>query len=102
MAKKQDLRLGPRALTDSLFRIRKRLGGVIYEKINKQLHDALMLHKTQNDTTAHRAWIKSLLIDYYDSMYEYQLSTKSDRIVFTGNRDDVLEKLENSYKIHLI
>jgi len=35
-------------------------------------------------------------------MYEYQLSKKSDRIVFTGNRDDVLEKLENSYKIHLI
>ena len=90
------------ALTDSLFRIRKRLGGVNYEKINKELHDALQLHKTQNDTTAHRAWIKSLLIDYYDSMYEYQLSKKSDRIVFTGNRDDVLEKLENSYKIHLI
>jgi len=90
------------ALTDSLYRIRKRLGGVNYEKINKELHDALQLHKTQNDTTAHRAWIKSLLIDYYDSMYEYQLSKKSDRIVFTGNRDDVLEKLENSYKIHLI
>ena len=90
------------ALTDSLFRIRKRLGGVNYEKINKVLQDALHLHKAQNDTTAHRSWIKSLLIDYYDAMYEYQLSKKSDRIVFTGNRDDVLEKLENSYKIHLI
>ena len=90
------------SLSDSLFRIRKRLGGVKYEKINKELHDALQLHKTQNDTTAHRAWIKSLLIDYYDSMYEYQLSKKSDRIVFTGNRDDVLEKLKTIYKIHLI
>ena len=90
------------SLTDSLFRIRKRLGGVNYERVSKELQDALKLHKSHNDTSAHRAWIKSLLIDYYDSMYEYQLSKKADRVIFTGNRDDVLEKLYTDYKIFSI
>ena len=42
----------------------------------------------------HRAWIGMLLTEYYDPMYQYQRSRKTDRIVFTGDRDAVLGWLE--------
>lgn len=86
-------------LNNSLYRIRKRLGGVNYQRATEQLDHALHRHRTYEDRTAHAAWISTLLSDYYDAMYGYQLEQKRDRIVFSGNRAAVCEFLEQQYAI---
>lgn len=79
-------------LTDSLHRVRRRLGGVRYKELDKDLIQALEAHKN-GEPDAHRGWISALLTDYYDPMYEYQLSKREDRIVFRGDRAEVREFL---------
>lgn len=77
-------------LTDALYRVRKRLGGVKFAEINGLLQAALLAHANTGDTGLHRAWIEALLTDYYDPMYDYQLAQKSQPISFRGTRSDVL------------
>lgn len=72
-------------LTQSLFRVRKRLGGVHYREIGDLLGQALVAHRG-GDPDPHRQWIRRLLVDYYDPMYDYQLGKRSERIVFRGDR----------------
>ncbi len=60
-------------LTQSLYRVRKRLGGQRYQAISTQLQQALEAHR-QGDPEPHRGWIERLLVDYYDPMYDYQIS----------------------------
>ncbi len=79
-------------LTQSLFRVRKRLGGARYAEINDSLKQALVAH-SKGDPELHRVWIQQLLVDYYDPMYDYQLGKRSDRIVFRGDRAAVLDFL---------
>jgi len=86
-------------LENSLFRIRKRLGGVNYQNILNALHHAINKHREIGDTDMHRTWIESLLTGYYDSMYAYQLEKKKERIVFTGQKEDVFAFLEQHYDI---
>ncbi len=86
-------------LEDSLFRIRKRLGGVNHQTILQALREAIKTHRETGDTDMHRIWIASLLTDYYDSMYEYQLEKKKERIVFTGQKEEVFDFLEQQYGI---
>jgi len=42
---------------------------------------------------SHQAWIKYLLSEYYDPMYDYQLSKKQQRVQFRGNCSEVEEFL---------
>ncbi len=86
-------------LRDSLDRIHRRLGGVNHRRITRLLDHALSHHEKTGDTTEHRSWIAALLNDYYDTMYNYQLEKKADRIVFQGDRDTVLEYLKSEYSI---
>lgn len=79
-------------LIDSLGRVKKRLGGVRHKELSDVLEQALAEH-AQGKPELHRAWITALLTDYYDPMYEYQLSKKMERMVFRGNRSEVLEFL---------
>ncbi|MEM9623228.1 MAG: tRNA 2-selenouridine(34) synthase MnmH [Pseudomonadota bacterium] len=65
----------------ALARISRRLGDVRHAKIATLLNNAF----SQQDIDAHAAWIGSLLNEYYDPMYDYQLKKKSARIVFTGD-----------------
>ncbi|OZG70010.1 tRNA 2-selenouridine(34) synthase MnmH [Hahella sp. CCB-MM4] len=81
-------------LSQSLYRVRKRLGGVRYREINDQLENALVAHRT-GKPDLHRDWITQLLVDYYDPMYDYQLSKKSELIVYRGDRAAVREYLSS-------
>ena len=72
-------------LPTSFARIRKRLGGARHQEIGQLLTTAL----TANDPALHRQWIRRLLTDYYDPMYDYQITTKQDRIVFRGDPNAV-------------
>ncbi|WP_461481673.1 tRNA 2-selenouridine(34) synthase MnmH [Porticoccus sp.] len=89
-------------LTQSLYRVRKRLGGVRYREIGELLEQALTAHRA-GDPELHRGWIEPLLVDYYDPMYDYQLSSRTDLIVFRGDRAvvrDYLSTDQNSTANH--
>ncbi len=77
-------------LSESLARIKKRLGGERYQKINQQLQDALSEHKNSGDIAGHRIWIESLLSLYYDPMYDYQLEKKQQQLIFSGNSHQII------------
>lgn len=74
---------------DSLQRISRRLGGVLYAEINALLNAAFSGH------ASHEAWVKRLLEGYYDPMYDYQLRKKEKRIRFRGDMQAVQEYLAN-------
>lgn len=77
-------------LLASLERVKKRLGGERFQKINEQMQQALSEHQASGNVELHRLWIESLLSDYYDPMYEYQLEKKQHRVVFRGNSHQIL------------
>lgn len=74
---------------DSLKRISRRLGGVLYSEINALLNAAF------SGDAPHEAWIARLLEGYYDPMYDYQLRNKETRIHFRGSMREVREYLAN-------
>ena len=67
----------------ALLRIGKRLGGARLQTLQKRLTQAF----TQR--ASHKAWIDYLLREYYDPMYDYQLSKKQQRIRIRGNADEI-------------
>ncbi len=79
-------------LTQSLYRVRKRLGGVGYREIGAQLAQALDSHRNGNPEP-HRDWIRRLLVDYYDPMYDYQLGKRAARVKFRGDRAAIRDYL---------
>ena len=73
-----------------LQRIRRRLGDVAFRSIN-----ALMAAAFAGDgVDAHRAWIRRLLEDYYDPMYDYQLRGKQQRVAMRGDAVEVAAYLD--------
>ena len=80
-------------LLTAIDKIRKRLGGKAHQEIRQQLELALRQTSVAAAGEAHRCWIAQLLTDYYDPMYDYQLSKKAERIVYRGDRQSVLAYL---------
>ncbi len=70
--------------------IRKRLGGAAHKVVRRLLDDALSKQQSGR-FEAHRDWITTLLTDYYDPMYDYQIEKKVDRIVFLGGMQEVID-----------
>lgn len=75
----------------ALERIRKRLGGERHQTVLQQFNDALALQKNSGATEAHLAWIKTLLIEYYDPMYDFQIQKSQIPIAFKGNALEIIE-----------
>jgi len=75
-------------LHQSLYRIRKRLGGTRHAELQALLEKALDAHRS-GKPDVHRAWIERLLGDYYDPMYNYQIAQKKERVLFRGDRQAV-------------
>lgn len=82
-------------LSHSLQRIQKRLGGELYQQVNELLQQALV-EQQQGDNSLHREWIKIILSQYYDPMYEYQLLHKKGVTEFSGSAVEVREYLIQS------
>jgi tRNA 2-selenouridine synthase len=78
-------------LTQSLVRVRKRLGLENYKLIASLMKNALRRQHKYGDTSSHETWIFAMLRDYYDPMYAYQLGEQSNKIVFQGGYEEVLE-----------
>ena len=81
-------------LLSSLERIKKRLGGERYQAAKQVMEDAIEQHKESGDKSGYDAIITHILHDYYDPMYDYQLSNKQDRVVFSGTKQAVKDYLK--------
>lgn len=77
-------------LLSAIDAIRKRLGGARHAEIRRLMTTALS-EQSRGQLESHRAWISALLSDYYDPMYEYQLSQKSERVRYRGPRHEVIK-----------
>ncbi len=75
-------------------RIRKRLGDQGYREMRSMLDTAWQHQQQTGDPSRHKAWIKKLLIAYYDPMYTYQINQKEDRIRFRGSSDEIVAYLQ--------
>ena len=82
----------------SLDKIQKRLGLESYKSLHKLLVYALAQYQNKGEVYGFYPLISSLLLDYYDPMYAYQIKNKSTRIVFQGNATQVLEYLAQRQK----
>jgi tRNA 2-selenouridine synthase len=80
-------------LQQGLFKIRKRLGTERYGKLkNKQ--NAALVHQQNGQLHYHLDWLKLLVSEYYDPMYQYQLELKTERVIFRGNNVQCLAFLQ--------
>ncbi|MBV1877372.1 MAG: tRNA 2-selenouridine(34) synthase MnmH [Pseudomonadales bacterium] len=80
--------------TTALSAIKKRLGGAAFQCISGQLENAFVQHQ-KGQTGLHKIWIASLLVDYYDPMYEYQLERKKHRLIETGDQQFLKQYLHS-------
>src|SRR5690554_3752393 len=88
-------------LLNAMDRIRKRLGGERHQRIRSLLEQALNLQEKTDDTSGHHAWIQLLLENYYDFMYDYQLSRKQGQILVRGGPDVITNwAQENHFPRH--
>lgn len=83
----------------SLSKVQKRLGGERFKVLDEIMKNAISQQRNNNDSSSHRDWIKSLLNDYYDPMYDYQLTKKTDRVIFQGNQTEIIEFLKTKYQL---
>jgi tRNA 2-selenouridine synthase len=77
-------------LLAALDRIRKRLGGTRHAEVRCAMQFALERHRTTGDATHHHVWIRRLLCEYYDPMYDYLLERRAQAFDFVGTRGEVL------------
>lgn len=78
----------------SIDKIQKRLGGTRHKIIKAILTDAICQQKSSADNEQHKTWIKCLLVDYYDPMYDFQISKKDNHVIFKGEKHEVLAYLK--------
>jgi len=83
-----------KTMLNSLHSIKKRIGGDRYKELFQLMKNAMDVHLKNNDISQHQNWIRPLLSEYYDKMYDYQLNLNERRVVFRGNREQVFSFLE--------
>jgi len=84
-------------LLASLEKIQKRLGGVRYKALREQMQSAINSRLKTGSLEGFVPVVNTLLVDYYDPMYDYQIEKKKQRIVFKGDFKEVFDYI-NQYK----
>ena len=78
---------------ENLSRIRKRLGGLRYHELCQILPDAVAALRDHDDWAGFDRVIATLLSDYYDKLYQYQLDKSQASVVFKGDMFEVKQWL---------
>lgn len=73
------------ALQGATDRIKKRLGGLMHRTVTEQLAAAFASGRDED----HARWIESLLVHYYDPLYDHPRHNQRERVVFQGPHDAV-------------
>ncbi|MEQ3696423.1 MAG: tRNA 2-selenouridine(34) synthase MnmH [Pseudomonadales bacterium] len=77
-------------------RIKKRLGGLRHSELQSRIEAAFEAYETSRDPYEHRAWIATILTEYYDPMYNWQQSKREGEVEFRGDFQAVVEWCEAS------
>lgn len=80
-------------LRRSLAKIERRLGSERYQQCRLLLERAFTEQQQRGDCSSHRYWIRALLLDYYDPMYNYQIEQRQQQIGFKGSAAEVVDYL---------
>ncbi len=78
----------------NLSRIQKRLGSERYLHLKSVLDNAFKVQQISGKTESHKEWVQTLLEEYYDPMYNYQIEKSPIPIIFRGNEKEVLAFLK--------
>ena len=82
-------------ILESMRRIERRLGGLRYQKLLQIFANAIELQRRDGVVEGHREWVEYLLYEYYDPMYDYQISKREEQILFRGESEEVLRYIES-------
>ena len=82
-------------IRNSLHKIRKRLGGVRFKKVSDRFEEALQIQLHSGSCSFHKNWIETLLLEYYDPMYEYKMKNLDRQIILAGDATDVATFLKS-------
>jgi len=82
------------AMLSSLNRIKKRLGGERHQRLYQIMEKAFKEQMETEESNLHRDWIRILLKEYYDPMYDFQLTKKQHRIKQRGSWQEVVSEME--------
>jgi len=80
--------------TFSLTKIRKRLGSERFELACQLLDKGIANHRDHNCTADYRDFIELILTQYYDPMYDYQLTKKPRKSLFRGSADEIKQYIQ--------
>ena len=80
----------------SLFNIQKRFGSERFKTAAMMLEDAVSAHRNQGQLLQYRPFIKLLLQQYYDPMYDYQLSRRQAKVLCQGDQTTLVEWLKHN------
>ncbi len=81
-------------LRNSLMRVKRRLGGKGYTDILELMDAALDEQAATGRVDAHREWLRCMLTQYYDPMYDYQRNKRGRTVYKSGEFVDVLSFLQ--------
>lgn len=72
-------------LLNSIDKIKRRLGGERHAAFRMVLQQAIYAYQTDSDEAPFKELIAELLFNYYDPMYDYQISKNEGLIAFRGD-----------------
>ena len=75
---------------NSLSRIANKLGGQRTLEISRMIHDCEVDYLKTRNIDSNRIWIRELLVQYYDPMYEHGMKKREGKIAFEGHRGECL------------
>lgn len=81
-------------LSDSITRVKKRLGLGRFNQIYSYFEKAYSNQLSTGSYEMHKDWISFFLTDYYDPMYQYQLDKTDKKILFRGSSSEVTNYLK--------
>ena len=79
----------------SLGGIQKKLGGLRYQEVLKDIERSKFLHQESGEIESNKVWIEKLLVWYYDPLYLNSLEKRQPQILFKGSRPQVLDFLKS-------
>lgn len=83
-------------LRNSLARVQRRLGGQRYQEIMDLMDKAIAAQLQSGEVMVHRQWLKRMLLEYYDPMYDYQRDKRQREVNISAHYDGILEYLDKS------
>ena len=81
-------------IQDAMSRITRRLGSEKYTKVSSIFESALNEQKRSGSYDGYREWVKFLLEEYYDPMYDYQIQKRSHMVSFRGDAQEIQNYIE--------